>query len=61
MQNKCSHCKQSVKLSTAFVIIEALQAVPVVPECILIACLVRPSTAAGVCPLLIPKSVSDRG
>lgn len=42
------------------VIIEALQATLVVPERILMACLVRPSTAAGVCPLLIPKSVGDR-
>ncbi len=48
MQCKCRHRKQSVDLSAAFVIIEALQAVLVVPECILIACLVRPSTAAGV-------------
>lgn len=56
MQHSSSNLKQSVDLSTAFVIIEALQAVPVIPECILMACLVGPSTAAGVCPLLIPKS-----
>lgn len=47
-------------LSAALVIIEASQLDPVIPECILIACLVRPSIAAGVCPFQIPRSLSDR-
>lgn len=42
-------------------IIEASQYDPVFPECILIACLARPSIAAGVCRFWIPKSVDDRG
>ena len=60
MQRGRRHVKQSVDLSAAFAITEALRAVLVAPECILIACLVGPSPAAGAWPLLIPWSVSDR-
>lgn len=50
-----------VPAKAAFVIAETLQAVLVLPECILIACLAGPSRAAGARPLPNPQSASDRG